>query len=240
MHPILNFKIDPSKDLEVLHGFLRDAKYAGGRNLDWAVFNKHPAMKDLIGEKFEIKSEASVEKYILDYFEKNKVEIKTNINNYAKEWSKKDKDYFDLVTSIFSDRPWPKGQYLAYATIWGMFPRSLEDKTFQIPAIYDNKLYVNVIIAHEMLHFMFYDYFYQKYPDYNNKDANFLVWNVSEIFNSVVQNSEPWLRVFNLKTMTYPEHEKIEADLHFRYQIINSKNLAQLTEELLDLSKTLI
>ncbi len=142
-----------------------------------------------------------------------------------------------MIQEIFGERSWPTGLYEVYATTWGMFPRSLEDKTFQVPAIYENKLYVNVIIAHELLHFMFYSYFYEKYPEYKNKENNFLAWNISEIFNSVVQNSKTWLDVFGLKTMSYPEHEKIENELRIKYPLINKGNLKLIIQDILEISK---
>jgi len=90
-----------------------------------------------------------------------------------------------------------------------MYPRFLDDKTFCIPYLHKNEKYVNVVIAHEMLHFVFYDYFYKKYPEYNNSEYNFFVWNISEIFNSLIQNSNEWIKVFKEQSMTYLQHDII-------------------------------
>ena len=94
-----------------------------------------------------------------------------------------------------------------------MYPRFLEDKTFQIPFWHRTPGYVPVVIAHELLHFMFYDYFYARYPKYNRSADNLFAWHVSEIFNTLVQNSPAWLASFKQKSLGYPEHTKIVKQL---------------------------
>jgi hypothetical protein len=237
MQPTLKFKIDPEQDWTVLQGFLRDAEFDGGRNLEWAVYAKYPEMKTIVSGRMTGDAEQKARDFIRDYFTQRAIEIEANLDVYRSAWLAKQDAFFALVQGIFGDRSWPPGMYEAYPTLWGMFPRSLETKTFQVPALYENKPYVDVIVAHEMLHFMFYDYFYATYPEHDDPEDNFLAWNVSEIFNSVVQNSRVWLGVFGLETMTYPEHEKIEAEMSIKYPIVNQDNLASLTQDILEIAK---
>ena len=150
-----------------------------------------------------------VSDFVGSVYLRNKKTINKNINLYQKNWSKIEEKYFLLVDDLFSGYVWPKGKYIAYPTIWGMYPRFLEDKIFQIPYKYKKKNYVNVIIAHEMLHFIFYDFLFKEYPKYKLNKYSFFVWNISEIFNSVVQNSSKWLKIFKIKTISYPEHKNI-------------------------------
>ncbi len=159
-----------------------------------------------------------VEKFVGEFYRKNKAIIEKNIDLYEINWNKKEKTFYKLVKKIFTEIPWPKGKYIAYSTMWGMYPRFLEDKTFQVPYKHKNPKYVNVIIAHEMLHFIFYDYFYKKYPGYRSKKYNLFVWHISEIFNVIVQNSNKWMKVFKLKTMPYPEHKKVIKKLKEKYK----------------------
>lgn len=237
MRPTVKFVIDPSKDWDALQGFLNDSKFDGGRGLEWAVYSKRPELRSLVHAGLGAESEVKIRVAIQEFFVSHSSEIQSNLDIYRSAWLQKQDAFFSLVEDIFGDASWPPGLYEAYATSWGMFPRSLEDKTFYVPAIFDNKSYVDIIVAHELLHFMFYRYFYAKYPEHDNEDDNFLAWNVSEIFNSVVQNSQPWLDVFGLKSMTYPEHEKIETDLQVQFSIIDKQNLEQVTSEILRISK---
>ena len=114
-----------------------------------------------------------------------------------------------------------------------MYPRTIEDRTFCIPVEHKKSGYINVIIAHELLHFIFYDYLYSLYPRLKAIKHNFLCWHVSEIFNTLVQNSEQWLKVFKVRTMGYPEHMNIVNALRRKYKDkINSDNLETVVDDI--------
>lgn len=209
MHPHLKFKIDYQKDIQTFFDFNQSAHYDSGRTLDWAFFKKYPSLKKY-KDGYTLKiSKKEIGNFVKNIYEKETETMKENLLKYESIWRKKEKDFYNLTDELFGKSFWPKGKYIAYPTIWGMFPRFLEDMTFQLPYKYKDKKYINVIIAHEMLHFIFYNYFYKKCPKYKKDDYDFFVWNVSEIFNVLVQNSSKWLEVFKVKTMQYPEHRKI-------------------------------
>lgn len=211
-YPNIRFKIDFKKDIQTLRAFVRDAKYDGGRSLEWGIFRRHPRLRPLLRNRKRLPL-GEIKKYVLRAYSGCGEIMKQNLVRYEKNWRVEERKFFELTDDLFGVSEWPKGKYIAYLTIWGMFPRFLDDKTFQIPFRHENKKYVNVIIAHEMLHFMFYDYFYKKYPRYRPSRHNFFVWHISEIFNVLVQNSPAWLRVFKEKTLVYPEHRAIIAGL---------------------------
>lgn len=207
-YPKLKFKIDYKKDVKTFFAFNNETGFDDGRNLKWAILRKYPQFnKYKKGNKLNI-SEKIVFDFVRSVYLKNRKVIRENISLYQKNWLKIEKDYFLLVDDIFDGCPWPKGKYIVYPTIWGMHPRFLEDKTFQVPYKYKNERYVSVIIAHEMLHFMFYDHIYKKFPKFKNNRYNFDIWHLSEIFNDIIQNSPSWLKIFKKKTMAYPEHKK--------------------------------
>jgi len=222
MNPKIKFKIDARKDLRIFKSFVKEAGFDDGRNLEWAIFRRHPQLRKIVKKESGV-DYSFIAKYIARLYKENARVAAANFKAYEINWRRKEGQFFDLVKNLFYDRQWPKGKYIAYSTIWGMFPRFLKDKTFQIPIKYKSKRYINVIIAHEMLHFIFYDYFCKNYLSYKNPESSFYVWHVSEIFNSLVQNSPAWLNVFRKKTMPYPEHEKIIAKLKKKYK--NSTSL---------------
>jgi len=224
MYPKLKFKIDYKRDIQTFFAFVNEADFDDGRNLKWAILRKYPQFKKYKkGNKLDI-SKKAVSDFVKSVYLKNKKTINKNINFYQKNWLKIEKDFYFLIDELFHQQPWPKGKYIVYPTIWGMYPRFLEDKTFQIPYKHKKKNYVNVIIAHEMLHFIFYDYFFKKYPKYKSNKYIFFVWNISEIFNNIIQNSPKWLKVFRIKSMPYPEHKKIIKKLEKIYY--KKKNIA--------------
>jgi len=216
MYPKIKFKIDINKDIRTLEAFVNDAQFDGGQNLQWAIFKNYPNLKEYFKEN-KIKDFQKIAEFVKEKYKKEEKIIQKNIKIYQANWKKVENSFFDLTDALFIDQSWPKGKYIAYPTIWSMFPRFLEDKTFQVPYAYKKEKYVNVVIAHEMLHFIFYEYLYKKYPKYKKDKYNFLVWNISEIFNEVVQNSPKWKKVFGLKSMGYSHHKKIVEKISKKY-----------------------
>ncbi len=210
-HPHVTFRKSAKRDFETLCAFVRDAEYDNGRNLDWAVFKKYPRLKKHFykDKYYKIKDEKALRDFVYGTYRTKREAMNSALMKHKKRWGKIAPQYFSLVDGLFNGRKWPSGKYIAFGTIWGMYPRFLKDKTFQIPFWHRTPRYVSVVTAHELLHFMFYDYFYSRYPKYRRPKNDSFAWYVSEIFNTVVQNSPVWLSYFKLKSLGYPEHKKI-------------------------------
>ncbi|MFA6348653.1 MAG: hypothetical protein WCX06_00505 [Candidatus Paceibacterota bacterium] len=207
------FRADANKDVASFFRFVSDAEYNSGRSLKWAVLDKYQTCKKWFqGVRF-VGCRTDVIRFVKNKYEDLAQSIASNLAHYERKWRDIEPKFDELVRQIFGDYPWPKGKYIAYSTIWGIYPRFLDDKTFQVPYRHRNKRYVNVVIAHELLHFIFYEYFFEHYPRYRGDDYDMFSWHVSEIFNNVVQNSQPWLSVFGLPSMCAPEHKKIVEKL---------------------------
>lgn len=219
-YPRITFRKSAKKDFETLHAFAKDAKYDNnGRNLNWAIFNKYPQLKTQLDKDkhYKIKNEKSLRYFVYKTYQAKWTAMDRALTQHRQRWTKIAPHYFSLIDALFNNRKWPRGKYIAFGTIWGMYPRFLKDKTFQIPFWHRAPRYISVVIAHELLHFMFYDYFYEHYPKYHRPEDSFFVWHISEIFNSIIQNSPQWLKVFELKSMAYPEHKKIITKLEKKY-----------------------
>lgn len=237
MKPKLKFKIDYKKDVQTFFAFNNSADYDNGRTLEWAFFKKFPFLKKYKeGNTLKI-SKKEVIDFVQTFYKENKETMQKNMLAYQTNWQEKEENFYSLIDKLFGANFWPKGKYIAYSTIWGMFPRFLENMTFQVPYKHKSKRYVNVIIVHEMIHFIFYNYFYKKYPQYKKDEHNFLVWHISEIFNAVIQNSLKWLKVFEVKTMDYPEHQKIIKKLENKYSSKNNWELDDLIDNIIQLVK---
>jgi len=210
-YPKLKFIIDSNKEIETYFGFLRDAKYRNlNREMRWAFYNLHPKLKVLKSKNLSKKERKNIiQGYVNDYYKRHLPEIKKNTFLIKKRWKKFEKKFFILTNKIFKNYPWPKGKYIAYPTIWGMYPRDIKNKILWFPFKHKIKNYPLVVIAHEMLHFIFYDYLYEYYPKYKNHKYDFKIWNISEAFNIVIQTQKEWLDIFRQKPMGYPEHKKL-------------------------------
>lgn len=208
-YPKLKFNIDSNKEIEIYFSFLRDGKY---RNLDrkmkWAFYNPHPKLNILKNKGLpKEKKRKIIKEYVNDYYKKYFWEIKKNILLIEKQWKRIERKFFILSDKIFEKYPWPKGKYIAYPTIWGMYPRDLKNKILWFPPEHRLKNYSLVVIAHEMLHFIFYDYLSKKYFKYKINKHNFKIWAISEAFNVIIQSQKEWIEVFKQKPIAYPEHK---------------------------------
>lgn len=239
-HPKLQFLIDTKKDVSTFFSFVENAQYDDGRSLEWAVFKYYSSLKlNFDGTTF-IGKEKDIEKFVSDRYEEKRTIATKNMALYKKQWLEKEETFYTLVKELLPRTSWPEGEYIVYPTIWGMYPRFLEDKTFQVPLQTEKEDFVNVIIAHEMLHFIFYEYFFQAYPRYADEDHEFFAWYVSEIFNTVVQNSARWMNVFKLETMGYPEHEAIVEKLSRKHVVSEHFDTNALIEDIIVEAKSLV
>lgn len=234
MYKKLRFKVDYEQDVAAFFGFWKDANYDRGRNWRWAISSLYKEFK-----KYDpLKSGKPSRREIANFVEKKYIEgadeIETNLSRSEKLWRSKEKQFYKLVQDLFPPSYWPDGEYIAYPTIWGMFPRNLRSKTFQIPARrFRPKKRLVAIIAHELLHFIFYNYFLKEFPEYKKGEYQMRLWHISEIFNEVVQGSKTWIRVFGNKPLGYPEHTKIVRKLlrKFNKRIDADELIAEICEK---------
>jgi len=205
----LKFKLSQSKDLSSFFSFLLERQYDNGRNFNWAVLKYHSFFKNILNNNdFKI-SKKQVYEYIKNYYKQHGEEIGNNIKIFSQSWKKIEDDFLELANKLFPKQSWSNGKYTAYLTIWRMYPRFLDDKTFQIPYSSQKKRAINLIIAHELLHFLFYAYFLKKYPKYSSHKYDFFVWHVSEIFNSIILKRPEWKKLLKHNNLDYPEHKNI-------------------------------
>lgn len=233
MYPKIRFQLDPKKDIRTFYCFISDARYDNGKILDWAIFQKYPFFKKYKKNNSIKIGKDQVKKFVLDIYKKKDRIMEKGLVLYPENWKKVEQKFYLLTDKLFKNKYWPKGKYIAYLTIWGMYPRFLEDKTFQIPYIHKDKDYVNAVIAHEMLHFKFYDYFFKNYPKYNKRKNDFLIWDASEIFNVIIQNTPSWIKKFKAATKAYPEHKKITKKLQKEYNKKGFFSAKELIEDIL-------
>lgn len=194
--------------------FAESAVHDDGRFLGWAIFRRFPELKKYYRAERHAFLFSEIKSFVRGQYAKHRRTMAKDMRKYGEIWRSKEAGFYELTGKLFPGRRWPKGEYIAYGTIWGMFPRFLENKTFQVPFHREKKYNIPVIVAHEMLHFMFYDYLYGRYPKYKDQEKySFFVWHVSEVFNSVVQNTKEWKSFFGGTSSPYPEHRRIVAQV---------------------------
>lgn len=150
--------------------------YHGGINFAQGIFGAQPGIKK------------SIFSYVDDFYKHHQKSLKKISHKFQKAWLEVASDFFNATDAIFPYHRWPKGKYIGYISIFNCGPRFLDDKTFQI--FYQNdKQHAVFSIAHEILHFLFYDYIKKKRKDIKKLDENQL-WRISEIVNEVLLRPE--------------------------------------------------
>lgn len=146
-----------------------------------------------------------IQKYTNYIFDNKKKEIKKAVIKARKDWKLVEKKYFDLVNKVFKNHLWSNGKYVGFASVFCMYPRNIKEKTFFFPFRHTVPKFSNTVITHELLHFIFFDYLKTKYglrenSEIKGKKDNY-IWQISEVFNSVIENWEPYYKIFKVKTL---------------------------------------
>jgi len=170
-----------------------DVKFALNRGLDyWAA------------KEFRVGSSD----YVDEFYKSHRKKLETFAKLSKSRWDKISPSFFRTTSKIFKNHPWPKGKYIGYISIFNCNPRFLKDKTFQV--YFKHKAGSNFVTAHELLHFIFYDYAIRKHADlFRGKNTESGVfWDVAETFNSVILHLPEFVRILGVKKqIIYPEHK---------------------------------
>lgn len=210
-YPKLKFIISQKQELKTYLGFLKTGKFVENqKDMNLAFYRPHPKLNILKNKALndKVKKEI-VTDYIKKFYQKHHLEIKKGAERIKRNWQKIAPKFYELTDKIFKNNSWPRGRYIAYSTIWGIYPRFLKSKIFLFPYKHPKKNYAMVVIAHEMLHFMFYGYVYENCPKYGKEKYQEKLWEVSEVLNIIIQNSPEWVKIFGVKCIEYPGLKKL-------------------------------
>ena len=235
MYPKLGFSLDVQEiidyDFEMYKGFLSDRQFDNGKHFKMAVLEPHDLLKQYFtGTDIDL-PDSAIKDYIRDTHLKRNINLLSIVFSYQESWEKVSAQYFLFVNKLFPLYDWPIGMYMGYPTIWGMYPRKIETCTFSFPVDHKN---INTIIAHEFLHFMFYDYAAKYFSEYMDLNSGIFIWDVSEIFNVLLQNSQKCLNVFQEKVPGYDEHKEIIAKLSQNKIVIQHSDVNAIISLIID------
>ncbi len=203
----VTFRLNKILDKKMAFEFLNLQQ--GGIDFSHGIIEMHPALKKIK----EIKGERKQKQFISDHFESFYNEHYPYLNKWTKEanktWERVAREFFNATRQIFKGHPFPPGEYIGYLSIVDCNPRFLKDKTFQV--FHLHPLGVKYVTAHELLHFMFYDYALKKYPKVFMKmdTERGIFWDLAELFNSIILHTQIFVQIHQVKRkVVYPEHRK--------------------------------
>ncbi|MCX6784741.1 MAG: hypothetical protein NTV81_02275 [Candidatus Komeilibacteria bacterium] len=207
MKPNLKLAVNVQTDIENAQWFVKTSEF-----VSWFLPQN---FQYILSKKFSIlEKNKIIAEYTKQIYKLNKKDILKGVSETKKLWAKIENKFYSLTNTIFKGHPWPKGQYFGYTSIYFMFPRNVEKKFFYFP-FSKNKFNPVRVIAHEMLHFIFFDYIKRNYGLNENKKLPGknpkYIWQVSETFNNVIENWPPYKNIISTKEKSrpYPGCEKM-------------------------------
>lgn len=202
-NPKIKFIIDVNQDIK---NYVEFNKYCGNPS-SLKMFLPKKLFYVLEGDFSKRKKTKIVKEYINNNFNLHKDEISKNVKKIDRRWKLIENKYFKLICKIFKDHPWPKGKYIGFASIFEMYPKNIKEKTFYFSGLKKDLNFNIATIAHEMLHFIFFDYIKTRCginegTELKNKNLKY-VWNVSEVFNLVIETWKPYQKIFKTNGKPY-------------------------------------
>lgn len=193
----------------------------GGVDFGKNIIKTHPSLKlakDDAGARKRL-----VESYFEKYYSDHRHEISKKVVQIKKSWERVENRFVKTTEKIFEGYEFPGGRYIAYASIIDCNPRFLDSKTFQF---FYKKSVADAVhtIAHELLHFIFFDFVSKKIKKETEKLSAEKLWDLSEIFNVVTLRSPAYRGIVDHKCVRpYPNHKKYLGKFETVYH--NSKDL---------------
>lgn len=200
MYPRIQYQLNKELDKEMMREFF-DMK-AGGIDFSQGIYAMHPALH---GKK----NERDIWRYCDEYYKENYTLLQRKRNSFQKEWDTFGPPILQAMQNVFYGMDYPKGKYKGYLSIIDCNPRFVWNKTFQV--FFNHPLEVRFTTAHEILHFLFFAYMEEHHPDiyYEGNPEEGYLWDMSEIFNSVVLSRKEFVKLHDIDRMIYyPNHEK--------------------------------
>lgn len=202
----LRFSLNKKLDERMAVQFLNVR--GGGIDFGDGIVKTHPHLKPVKLLKDAKQKEKAVHLYFNNYYLPNKTAMLRKMESAQKAWSKKEQDFITTTEDFFRGSRFPRGKYIAYASIINCNPRFLESKTFQF---FYKKPLAGIVytIAHELLHFIFFDFVEKRLKNETKHLSEDQLWDISEIFNIVVLKSPRYRHIINQKfVIPYPDHRR--------------------------------
>lgn len=181
---------------------------AGGIDFSAGIIGVHPKLRKLRGIKNRKIQNKMIGRYFDLFYNKHKDYLNERKKEFNKEWQTVEKSYFSEVKKIFKNQV-TIHHYIGYLSIINCNPRFLSKRNFQI--FYYHPRGVIYVAAHEILHFIFYDYCFKKFPGLfkNLNTEEGLFWDLAEIFNVIILSLPQFKKIHGQRKMgSYPVHKR--------------------------------
>jgi len=201
----LRFYLNKELDKVMTEQFLYEL--GGGVNFGERIIQMHPQLKKVRMLDDEKQRNKLIRSYINRYYQTHKTDLLRSLGKARQAWQVQEEKFFKITQDFFEGYTFQKGKYIAYASIIDCNPRFLDTKTFQFfyKKSSDDVVYT---IAHELLHFIFFDFVAKKMKQEIMRLSEDELWDLSEIFNVIILESPHFQNIINKKFLfPYPDHQ---------------------------------
>jgi len=208
----------------------------GGVDFGKGIVRIHPQLKAIKSLKDIGQKKKFIHAYFDNYYQIHRTEMLRKLRRVRDVWRAREQKYITATEKFFGGFQFPKGKYIAYASIINCNPRFLDSKTFQFfyKKSIEDAIYT---IAHELLHFIFFDFVKKKLRKEIKQLSEDQLWDLSEIFNVVVLGSTRYRNIVNQKfAIAYPDHQQYIK--RFRKVYKNSQNAKEFIRKGISIIKT--
>jgi len=153
MYPNVKLLVSAKEDAKTAYDFLGYS--AAGIDFSKNITKMLPALESV--DKSSKSGKKIIGKEVSAYHEEHEQELKRKQGRMRKRWDEIQDRFFKETGNVFKGWPWPKGKYIGYVSIFDCNPRNPSNKTFQMWVGKKDDDFLGGI-AHELLHFMFYNY----------------------------------------------------------------------------------
>lgn len=205
----VSFALDKDLDKEMALEFLGSS--AGGADFTQGIIGPHPDLAAALG-KGKGEQGRIIDAYFDAFSNAHEAELMEARNTMEQEWRQDEEKFFAEAAKIFGDAA-SQGRYACYVSAIDCNPRFLDKRAFQV--FYKHHAGASYAVAHELLHFLFFDYVRAVSPGliaaYGTESGP--LWDISELFDNALMMSQGFMEgEYASSVHCYPEHAAYLAD----------------------------
>lgn len=211
-------------DAELAFVVSPDLDIMGFYEISHEIVADHPLYAQLVGALTRINisipstglgnlKKEELQKQVNEFYVEHLLEIKEHCEQTYEQWNKCENSFLHTCDELFSNKAFIEvAEFTAYPTLWKVYIQQMKQHAISFPLVADmhDKDEAIYIVMHELLHTFFYQYA-ETVPSLRSRDD---LWDIAEIFNSIVLNQMRFRIFYPSHTITiYPTHSNILKEI---------------------------
>lgn len=211
-------------DVQLTFTVSPDLDIAGFQELSSEIAESHPLYTQFMESLSRINvsipntglqgiSKKELQKQVGEFYFVHAKDIEAHCEQTRGYWNQYGNQFLGTCDEMFSRRAFAEVvEFTVYPSLWRVYIQQMKHSAISFPLAGDvhdpdEALYV---VLHELLHAFFYQYV-STIPNLRNRED---LWDIAEIFNSIVMNQDRFKKFYPSHTIaSYPMHDKIIKEI---------------------------